>query len=105
MSACTRTKILAYLGELHPDEFVPVKKLILDLDLRFTTAKNMLTKLEQEWIVEKKITIDKGTIASFRISPTAVMEKVVNGMVITGTFVPFVPPEWEASYGRHPYGL
>lgn len=84
---------------------MPVRKLLADLDLRFTTAKNMLTKLEQEWIVEKKITVYKGTQASFRISPTAVMQKVVNGMVIEGEFVPFVPPEWEASYGKHPYGL
>lgn len=105
MSGDPRTKILAYLGALHPGEFVPVKQLIFDLDLRFTTAKNILTKLEQEWIVEKKITTDKGTQASFRIMPTAVMAKKVNGIVVANETVPYVPPEWEATYGRHPYGL
>jgi hypothetical protein len=100
----TRTMILAYLGELKPEEFIPVRILIFDLNLRFTTAKNTLTKLEQDWLVEKKITVDRGTMASFRISPTAVMEEKING-IATGRSVPFVPPEWNPQYGRHPHGL
>jgi hypothetical protein len=105
----TKTKVLAYLGELKKDEFVPVKKLIYDLGLRFTTAKNVLTALEEEWIVEKRIVNKRGIIASFRIMPTAVMQRKVNGVATVnhpdGDYVPFVPPEWEASYGQHPYGL
>lgn len=105
----TRTKILAYLGELKKDEFIPVRKLIYDLGLRFTTAKNVLSTLEEEWIVEKRITNKRGIIASFRIMPTAVMQRKVNGVATVnhpdGDYVPFVPPEWEAEYGQHPYGL
>jgi hypothetical protein len=105
----TRTRVLAYLGELRPGEFVPVRKLIYDLSLRFTTAKNVLSSLEEEWIVEKRITNKRGIIASFRIMPTAVMQRKVNGVATMnhpmGDFVPFVPPEWEASYGQHPYGI
>jgi hypothetical protein len=103
-----RTKILAYLGELKLGVYIPVRKLIADLGLRFTTAKNVLSQLEGEWIVEKKITTEKGTIASFRISKTAVTQRKVNGVATVnhpnGDYVPFVPPEWEASYGQHPYG-
>jgi hypothetical protein len=104
----TRVRILAYLGELRREEFVPVKKLIYDLSLRFTTAKNVLSQLEEEWIVEKRITTTKGTVASFRIAKTAVMQRRENGVATVnhpnGDYVPFVPPEWEAEYGQHPYG-
>lgn len=96
-----RTKVLAYLGQLHPGEFIPVKKLIHDLSLRFTTAKNVLTALEEEWIVEKKIVNNRGIIASFRIMPTAVTVKSNSD----GQLIPYVPPEWEPIYGKHPYGL
>lgn len=105
----TRTKILAYLGELRGAEFVPVKKLIADLGLRFTTAKNTLSLLEEEWIVEKRITNRNGIIASFRIMPTAQQQRKINGVATMdhphGDYIPFTPPEWEASYGQHPYGL
>lgn len=105
----TKTRILAYLGELRRGEFIPVKKLIHDLNLRFTTAKNALSALEEEWIVEKRITNKHGVVASFRISPTAVMQRKINGVATVdhpeGDYVPFVPPEWEANYGQHPYGL
>lgn len=105
----TRTKILAYLGELKPKEFVAVKKLIADLGLRFTTAKNTLSQLEEEWLVEKRITNRNGIIASFRIMPTATEQRKVNGVATVdhpnGDTVPFTPPEWEADYGKHPYGL
>lgn len=109
-SASTRTRILAYLGELKRGEYIPVKKLIYDLSLRFTTAKNVLAALEEEWLVDKKIETTRGTIALFRISPTAV--SCVRTVGVAGMnqtqeqrFVPYVPPEWSASYGRHPYGL
>lgn len=102
-----RTRILAYLGELRAGDLVPVRKLINDLDLRFTTAKNVLSQLEEEWIVEKQITTQRGTVASFCISKTAMMQRKVNGVATVnhpnGDYVPFVPPEWEASYGQHPY--
>lgn len=101
----TRTRILAYLGELKPKEFVPVRKLIYDLSLRFTTAKNVLTTLEEEWIVDKKITVVHGTIAHFRISPDAVMAAPVAANSCEQRLVPFVTPEWSATYGKHPYGL
>jgi hypothetical protein len=105
----TRIRVLAYLGELRPNDFIPVRKLIYDLGLRFTTAKNVLSQLEQEWIVEKRITNKQGIIASFRIMPTAVMQRKVNGVATMGhkdgDYIPFVPPEWEADYGQHPYGI
>lgn len=97
-SVNTRTKILAYLGELHPGEFVSVRKLIFDLDLRFTTAKNVLTKLEEEWLVDKRITTRRGTQASFRISPDAKAFRAG-----TDELIPFVPPEWSPEYGKHQY--
>lgn len=104
-----RVRILAYLGQLKPNEFIPVRKLIFDLSLRFTTAKNILTELEQEWLVEKRIINNRGIVASFRIMPTAVMVRKVNGIATMnhpdGDYVPFVPPEWEANYGQHPYGI
>jgi hypothetical protein len=115
-SVSTRTKILAYLGELKHAEFVAVKQLINDLNLRFTTAKNILTQLEQEWLVEKKVTTRKGTAAFFRISPTAVVPRVSHSGCGNGVVnmhenqqqevatVPFVPPEWSSQYGKHPYG-
>lgn len=118
-----RTRILAYLGELRAGEFIPVKKLINDLSLRFTTAKNILSALEEEWIVEKKIVNNKGVVALFRISATAVTCRAqphttgnnaigvaLNQQAVATTeqsaattLVPYVPPEWEASYGQHPY--
>lgn len=108
----TRTKILAYLGELRPGEFVPVKKLIYDLSLRFTTAKTVLSQLEEEWIVEKRIINNRGIIASFRIMKTAMVAQA-NGVAsmndnsssASSDTSPFIPPEWEASFGQHPYGL
>lgn len=116
-SVSNRVRILAYLGELKQEEFVAVKKLIHDLDLRFTTAKNILSQLEQEWLVEKRITTRNGTAASFRIAPTAVTAKLIitsagagNGVAMNQStqpraeLVPYVPPEWSASYGQHPYG-
>lgn len=96
-SVSCRTKILAYLGELRQGEFVPVKKLIFDLGLRFTTAKNILSKLEAEWIVDKRITTTRGTVAAFRISPDA---RTHNNR---GEVVAYVPPEWSPAYGKHPY--
>jgi alpha-L-fucosidase len=103
-----RVRILAYLGELRREDFVPVKKLINDLSLRFTTAKNVLSQLESEWLVEKKITTTRGTVASFRIAKNAVTQRRVNGVATvnhpSGDYVPYVPPEWEAEYGQHPYG-
>ena len=100
-TASTRTKILAYLGELKPGEFVAVRKLIFDLGLRFTTAKNVLGKLEEEWIVDKRITTTRGTAASFRISPEAkTMKNNADGSTLVS---PYVPPEWNEEYGKHPY--
>ncbi len=108
----TRTKILAYLGELKSDDFVSSKKLCYDLALRFTTAKNILTSLEDSGLVEKKITTDKGTIASFRIDPNAGTMTIVEKVLQTGTgtsmvtnerrLIPYVPPEWSDAYGKHP---
>lgn len=86
-----RTKILAYLGELHTGEFVSARKLINDLSLRFTTAKNILTVLEQEWIVEKELRITRRTTqAFFRLQPTNTSTQI---------------PEWDDSYGKHPAGI
>jgi hypothetical protein len=106
-TASVRVRILAYLGELKPGEFVKVRKLINDLDLRFTTAKNALSSLEEDWIVEKRIVNNRGIVASFRIMPTAVMPRKINGVATVnhpdGDYVPFVPPEWESQYGKHPY--
>lgn len=105
----TRILVLAYLGQLRPKEFVTSQKLVRDLSLRFTTAKNVLAALEEEWIVEKRIENRNGIVASFRIMPTAVMPRKINGVATVnhpdGDYVSFVPPEWEASYGQHPYGL
>lgn len=108
----TRTKILAYLGELKPDDFVSAKKLCYDLALRFTTAKNTLTLLEERGLVEKKITNIKGTVASFRIDPNAGTITTVEKVQQTGTgtsmityerrLIPYVPPEWSDAYGKHP---
>lgn len=111
----TRTKILAYLGQLKPDDFVSATRLCCDLALRFTTAKNTLTLLEERGLVEKKIRNEKGTIAEFRIDPNAGkivgLEEVTVKLTGTGTsvmtterrFVPYVPPEWSDAYGKHPY--
>lgn len=108
----TRTKILAYLGELKPGVFVSAKKLCYDLALRFTTAKNTLTMLEDRGLVEKKITNIKGTVASFRIDPNAGTMATVEKVQLTGTgtsvmtterrLIPYVPPEWSDAYGKHP---
>lgn len=109
----TRTRILAYLGELKSGDYVSARKLVNDLSLRFTTAKNVLTVLEEEWIVEKKITTVRGTVAEFRISPTASVPRArqatsmnqPNHSQASLELVPFVPPEWSDAYGEHPYGF
>lgn len=110
----TRTKILAYLGELRPTEFVSAKKLCYDLALRFTTAKNTLTLLEERGLVAKKITTTHGTVALFQIDPNAGTMATVEISQQTGTgtnvmtterrLIPYVPPEWSDAYGKHPYG-
>lgn len=103
----TRTKILAYLGELKKGEYVSSKKIVADLSLRFTTAKNVLTQLEEQWLVEKQIRTEHGTVALFRISPTATMTRTENGVanMESPAVVPFVPPEWSDAYGKHPSGI
>ena len=107
--ATARTKILAYLGELKPGVFISSQKLCCDLALRFTTAKNVLTTLEDLGLVQKKITTEKGTVASFRINPNAGSIATVEKLTGNGTsimeqrIVPFVPPEWSDAYGKHPY--
>lgn len=109
VNAPARIKILAYLGELKPGDFVSAQKLCYDLALRFTTAKNVLTTLESLLLIEKKITTEKGTVASFRISPNAGTIATVEKDIGIGTsvmeqkIVPFVPPEWSDAYGKHPY--
>jgi hypothetical protein len=90
-----KTKILAYLGQLKPDDWADSKKICLDLDLRFTTAKNTLSLLETRDMVEKIVTTTKGTRAKFRLNPTY---QVSNG----SRLVPYVPPEWSPAYGKHP---
>ena len=87
-----RTKILAYLGQLRPEEYAPARKLCYHLNLRFSTAKNTLTMLEERGLVEKIISNDKGVVALFRIDPHANMKGI-----------PFVPPEWSDAYGKHPH--
>jgi len=96
--AGTRTKILAYLGQLKGASFVSAKKLCYDLQLRYTTAKNTLTTLEERGLVEKKIETEKGTVALFRIDPAAtqLMRNSVNLRTA------YVPPEWSDAYGKHP---
>lgn len=98
----TRTKILAYLGQLKPDEYVSAKRLCYDLALRFTTAKNTLTLLEERGLVNKMITTTKGTVASFKIASDAGVYVVKEGTP-ERRFIPYVPPEWSDAYGRHPY--
>ncbi len=108
----TKTKILAYLGELKPGDYVSAKKLCYDLALRFTTAKNCLTTLEDRGLVDKMITNNKGTVALFRIDPNAgkIKDFVVTQKTETGTsvmtterrLIPYVPPEWSDAYGKHP---
>lgn len=97
----TRTRILAYLGQLKPDEWASARKLCYDLDLRFTTAKNVLTALEDRGWVEKMISSDKGIIAKFRIDPAAITKQITPEG--TSKMVGFIPPEWEPAYGRHPH--
>lgn len=92
-----RVKILAYLGQLKKDEFVAARKLVLDLDLRYTTAKNVLEQLEERGYVQKIVSNHRGVFAKFRLDPGAY--KLLN----SGSQQPFVPPEWEDAYGRHPY--
>lgn len=99
-----RTKILAYLGQLKKDDFIPAKKLCYDLGLRYTTAKNTLTMLEERGLVEKKIENVKGTVASFRIDPDATEKR--NGVAMEQIrIVPYTPPEWSEAYGHHPYSV
>ncbi len=103
----TRTRILAYLGELKPDDFVPAMKLCCDLSLRFTTAKNTLTMLEERGLVEKRKEPNKGSVVSFRIDPeagTVQPNRVAEqGATMTKSFVPYIPPQWSDAYGKHPY--
>ena len=99
----TRTKILAYLGQLKPEEFISAKRLCYDLALRFTTAKNTLTLLEERGLVTKLITSNKGVVASFKIASDAGKYQPRTDGAEGMRFVPYVPPEWSDAYGRHPY--
>jgi len=100
--AAVRTKILAYLGELKKDEFVPAMKLCRDLDLRFTTAKNTLTMLEERGFVEKLVSNNPGIVASFRLDPSAGIKNKGQG-IEQDTFIPYIPPAWSDAYGKHPH--
>jgi predicted ArsR family transcriptional regulator len=96
----TRTRILAYLGQLRAGEYVPAKKLCNDLRLRFTTAKNTLTLLEERGLVEKQVTTARGTVASFRIAADACT--VSYNKDGSRRLLPYCPPEWSDAYGKHP---
>lgn len=79
-----RTKLLAYLGQLRPEEYRSARRLCYDLNLRFSTAKNTLEMLEERGFVEKVISNKKGRVALFRIDPHA-----------TADGSPYVPPRVE----------
>ena len=104
--AFTRTRILAYLGQLQHGEFVSSGKIINDLQLRRTTAKNTLDYLEERGLVEKRISNDRRVVAEFRIHPDSVQvdtsKQVVNGLPAT---TPYLPPEWSDVYGKHPHSV
>ncbi len=95
-----RTKILAYLGALKPGDFASARRIVYDLDLRFTTAKNTLDMLEARGLVEKVISNKKGIVAMFRIDPAAVEKVEVSPGV--AQMKPYIPPDWEDAYGKHP---
>ena len=99
--AATRTRILAYLGCLHKDEWVVARKLCLDLLLPFTTAKNTLAGLEDRMLVEKKISNIRGVYAEFRIHPHAAI-RATHPVTGKTELVAFVPPEWDDQYGKRP---
>lgn len=98
------TRILAYLGELHADEWVAAKQLCDHLNLRFTTAKNALAAAEERGWIEKKISNRPRVIASFRIHPGAGVVRVDEKTGET-TMKKFIPPEWKDEYGKHPHSV
>lgn len=83
----TRTKILAYLGQLKGDDYAFLMKMCFHLNLRAPTAKNILKVLEEESVIEKQLDPRRTTRAKYRISRAR----------------PTIPPEWSDAYGKHPY--
>lgn len=101
IATTVRTRILAYLGQLHSNDTVSARKLCYDLDLRFSTAKSVLTALEERGWVSKVISNDKCVVALYAIHPDAVVKTTTTDG--RDTMVAMIPPEWEPAYGRHPY--
>jgi hypothetical protein len=95
----SKVKIMAYLGQLRPREWVLATKLCLDLNLRFTTAKNSLQQLEDRGIVAKKKETDHGTVVLFCIPPGTIQRRWIDDRWIE---TPLIPPEWDDTYGKHP---
>ena len=96
-STNARIRILAYLGQLKKDSFVAARNLCLDLDIRYTTAKNILSGLEDRMIVEKRLVNKPNVVAEFRLHPGAHIADKDN------TLIPYIPPEWDDAYGKHPH--
>ena len=96
-STNARIRILAYLGQLKKDSFVSARNLCLDLDLRYTTAKNILSGLEDRMIVEKRISNKPNIVAEFRLHPGAQVATKDNNLTA------YIPPEWDDAYGKHPH--
>ena len=92
-----RIRILAYLGQLKKDSFVSARTLCLDLDIRYTTAKNILSGLEDRMLVEKRLSNKPNVVAEFRLHPGAHIAGKDNALI------PYIPPEWDDAYGKHPH--
>ncbi len=102
VAVTTKTKILAYLGELKKNEWVLATKLCLHLNLRYTTAKNTLAMLEHQGLVAKEISKERGTVALYCIPVDTSVKLWENSRWV---HKPFIPPEWSAAYGQHPHAV
>jgi predicted transcriptional regulator len=98
----SKIKIMAYLGQLKPGEWVLATKLCLDLNLRFTTGKNSLTQLEDRGLIAKRKETDGGTVVLFCIPPGTLQRKWKDDRWID---TPYIPPEWDDAYGKHPHSI